>query len=73
MLLAERDMTGDVFRLDARRGIPGIGPWIPDEEFSIFSTWVGGVQNPFFEWGIGDLVGGVSLAGELTFGGVGTE
>jgi hypothetical protein len=73
VLLADRDMTGEEVRLDARRGIPGMGPWIPEDVASISSTWVGGVQNPFFEWGVGDLVEVVSLVGELTLGGVGTE
>jgi hypothetical protein len=41
-------MTGDPVRLDARRGIPGMGPEIPEVD-SISSTWVGGVQNPFLE------------------------
>jgi len=36
-------MAGEVVRLDARRGIPGMGPEIPDDDDSISSTWVGGV------------------------------
>jgi hypothetical protein len=51
-------MAGEVVRLDARRGRPGIGPEIPDEDDdSMSSTWVGGVKNPFFEWGAPSLAG----------------
>jgi hypothetical protein len=46
--LPVRDMAGEVGRLEARRGIPGIGPEIPEGE-ATSSTWVGGVWKPFFE------------------------
>jgi hypothetical protein len=54
--LEERDMIGEVVRLDARRGIPGIGPEMPAEG-STFSTWVGGEQKPFLDWGKVSLTG----------------
>jgi hypothetical protein len=65
-------MVGDEVRLEARRGIPGMGPEIPEVD-SMSSTWVGGVQKPFFEWGIESLDGVVSLVGVVDLGGVGTE
>jgi len=71
VLLAERDMTGEVVLLDARRGIPGMGPEIPEPD-SISSTCVGGVQKPFFECGTGLVDEAVSLTGDV-FGGVGVE
>jgi hypothetical protein len=54
--LEERDMIGEVVRLDTRRGIPGIGPEMPAEG-STFSTWVGGEQKPFLDWGTVSLTG----------------